>query len=202
MIIEETSAEWGAVSEAKTPIDMEFVARNPQDLQPVTVASVGYNITMNGIGVGTGEVEQNTVIAGGQTKTIPLTTVIDNDKLDQWWVSHLERNQVTEFKIEFYVKIELQNGRSLRIPMNRLSYTDTIETDILGSKPAPDEYTEDSESGSSESDPAGTGGDTTAGTATPSSSTGETETPTGTDGSGGGTATPTPTATPTDGGLL
>jgi LEA14-like dessication related protein len=201
LIIEETSAEWGSVNEARTPIDVEFEARNPQDIQPVTIVAVGYDITMNGIAVGSGVVEQNRVIAGGQTKTIPLTTAIDNAKLDEWWVSHLERNQVTEFKIEFYITIELQNGRSLRIPMKKLAYTDTIETDILGSKPAPDEYTDDAGSGS-DSGSSGDDGDTGEGTKTPDSSTSETETPDQTGGSGDGTATSTPTATPEDDGLL
>lgn len=140
--INETSGWWGDVSQSETPINMEFKAHNPQTLQPVTITTIGYNITMNDLQVGSGEVEQNRVIRGGQTKTIPLTTVIDNQRLDEWWVSHLERNQVTEFKIEFSANVELQDGTTDTVPMDAISFTETIETDILGSKPTPDEYVE------------------------------------------------------------
>jgi len=213
LIIEETSAEWGSVSEARTPIEMDFVARNPQDLQPVTVTTVGYDITMNGIQVGSGEVERNRVLAPGQTKTIPLTTVIDNSMLDEWWVTHLQRNQITEFKIEFYVEVEIEGAGTFTVPMDALTYTDTIETDILGSKPAPDAYQDDSTATGGTPTTTAAGQTTTEPTVAPPGTLTAPEAPTSTDAPDDRTPTPssdatdgpdddTPTPTPAEDGLL
>ncbi|PSP37258.1 hypothetical protein BRC71_09740 [Halobacteriales archaeon QH_7_65_31] len=183
LYVNATRAEWGAVTDAETPIAMEFDAYNPQT-QPYTLTSVGYNVTMNGIPVGEGVTERPYVIESGTVETIQTTPTIDNSRLDDWWVSHLDNDQTTTLRIDFYARIELATGNSIRVPLDALTYERTIETDIFGGE----------ESGENE-----TSGTPTPGT-TPSEPDDETPTPTAT--AGGDTATPTPTATPTDDGLL
>ena len=63
-------------------------------------------------------------------------TVIDNRTLDEWWVAQLERNQVTDRRIEFYARVELPTGETVRIPLDTLTDTKCIETDVFGTKPA------------------------------------------------------------------
>lgn len=133
LYINETRAEWGDVSDAKTPIDMQFTVYNPQ-LQPYTVTEVGYEITMNGVPVGQGATDQPYLIEQRSTEEIRTTPTIDNDRLDDWWVTHLRNDQVTELRIDFYAKAELPTGHEIRIPLNRLAYEKTIETDIFGNK--------------------------------------------------------------------
>jgi len=184
LYVNATRAEWGTVTDAETPIAMEFDAYNPQP-QPYTLTSVGYNITMNGIPVGDGVTERPYVIESGTVETIQTTPTIDNSRLDDWWVSHLNNDQTTTLRIDFYARVELSTGNSIRVPLDALTYERTIETDIFGAKASGEDETTTETSGE--------------GTTT-SESDGETPTPTAT--AGGDTATPTPTETPTDDGLL
>lgn len=175
LYINRTGAAWGEVMSEETPIDMELVVYNPR-ATPYTITEVGYNITMNQVSVGGGASRESYVIQGGTTETIRTQTVIRNKRLDEWWVSHLERNQVTRLRIDFWARIELPTGTAVRVPLDELTYETEIETDIFGTKNA-------------------TGGD-----ATPTSTaTGEAADSAGADRSDGTETTPTasPTSTPT-----
>ena len=206
LYINETSAQWGSVSEEQTPIQMTFGVYNPKTT-PYTITALGYDITMNGVPVGGGEIEKGATIPGKASRTIDAVTVIRNEELDTWWATHLQRNQVTDLKIEFYAKVDLGTGQPVRVPLDALTYTETMETDIFGNK------NETGGAAAGTATPMGDGGsgggDGTAGATTDaddgSSTTDDgatlpTSTATESGGSGGDTATPT--ATETDGGLL
>jgi LEA14-like dessication related protein len=198
LYINSTDAEWGEVDRRATPIPMEFVVYNPQ-LEPYTITEVGYDISMNGVPMGQGTTDETYVIPGGTTETIRTTPTIDNRNLDEWWVSHLENDQRTTLRIDFYARVELPTGNEIRVPLDRLTYTQEFETDIFGTRNGTD---------------TGDGTATPAGTSTPT----PTPTPTPTDDGllddGTSTATDdgvvddtpvpgaTPTGTATDDGLL
>jgi LEA14-like dessication related protein len=198
LYINSTDAEWGEVDRRATPIPMEFVVYNPQ-LEPYTITEVGYDISMNGVPMGQGTTDETYVIPGGSTETIRTTPTIDNRNLDEWWVSHLENDQRTTLRIDFYARVELPTGNEIRVPLDRLTYTQEFETDIFGTRNGTD---------------TGDGTATPAGTSTPT----PTPTPTPTDDGllddGTSTATDdgvvddtpvpgaTPTGTATDDGLL
>ena len=190
MYLNSTSGSWGNVSSERTEIDMKFVVYNPKSY-PITISTIGYNISMNGVDVGSGQTAQTYTIPPGETETIEATTTIRNGNLDEWWVSHLQRNQVTELRISMYMEFDLSAGptqlTNVRIPLEDL--TRTVETDIFGNKDGTGSESGDADDGLV----GGSDGDSTeTETETP------TETPTETD-----TATETPTSTPTDdGGLL
>ena len=179
LFINRTGAQWGPVTEDETPIDMEFDVHNPQ-LEPYVVTEVGYEITMNEVRVGEGATEETYVIPGGGTETLDTRAVIRNQQLDDWWVTHLQNDQVTDLKIEFYARIELPTGNEIRVPLDELTYEETIETDIFDTK---NDSREDGETTPTPD----SADDTSGGTATP------TETP-----DDGETETPTPTPTETD----
>jgi LEA14-like dessication related protein len=213
LYVNETSANWGSVSAAETPIDIRFQTYNPKAV-PYAVTEIGYDITMNDVQVGNGASERTYTIPPQSTETIETTTAIENPALDEWWVSHLERNQVTDLRIDFYARIELPGGGTVRVPLDALTYEKEIETDIFGTKPE----TAGGDSGAATPTP----------TATPTASGGDgddglfgDETPASTDSTADGSALPddetptvvptetptpagesTPTQTPTDDGLL
>ena len=188
LYVNRTAADWGRATERRTPIDMEFVVFNPH-LEPYVVTELGYEITMNDVRVGEGRSRDTYVIPGGGTETLEATTSIRNDRLDEWWVTHLRNDQVTDLRIDFYALVELPTGNTVRVPLEELTYEETIETDVFGTKNA-----------------TGTGGDRTP-TPEADATPGPTATPTdgnegddgGDDGDGGVPGTPTPTPTPTDG---
>jgi LEA14-like dessication related protein len=183
LVIRETSAEWGAVSASSTPIDMEFVVYNP-NAYAVPVSELSYRATMNGVEMGNGTTEGQGVIPPGGTRTIEATTTLNNQHIDEWWVTHLENDQETRVRIDFSARFELPTG-TVEVPLDPLTYTRTIETDIFDNR-----ADDGSENGTA--------------TPTPEGTTTPTPTPTpGDDGllgdDDGGEGTTTPTPTPEDG---
>jgi LEA14-like dessication related protein len=175
LYVNETSAQWGEVNESRTPLALDFRVYNPKSY-PVGVSEIGYEITMNDVAVGEGTTEQGYTVGPKSAETVETTTLIDNTKLDEWWVSHLERDQVTDLRIDFYARLEVTGGETIRVPLRSLTYTETIETDIFGNDAggsddagdgSTDEGGDDSTTSSAE-----TPGDSTAeGTATDSQTT-------------------------------
>jgi LEA14-like dessication related protein len=208
LYVNRTTAAWGDVTRERTPIDTSFLVYNPKAV-PYAITEIGYTITMNDITVGEGSSDREYVIESRTTENVSTTTAIRNERLDEWWVSHLRHDQVTELRIDFYAKLELPGGTEIRVPLDALTYERTVETDIFGN-----EDTDDGTAGSGD----GAEGGTPAPTNTPSSTTGTsaaTVTATSTPSSTvpGSTSTPapghtpgpsaSPTPTPTDdGGLL
>ncbi|MCU4799858.1 LEA type 2 family protein [Halobacteria archaeon HArc-gm2] len=148
LYLNETEGEWGEVTEEETPIVMAFTLYNPKDY-PISASAIGYDVTMNDLAVGEGSTDSAVTIPPGETRTIEATTVIDNGLLDEWWVSHLERNQVTDLEIQFYARFDLSaaGAGDIRVPLD--SVTHEIETDMFGNK---DEYPTGSAENASASD--------------------------------------------------
>jgi len=204
LVIRETSARWGQVNASTTAIDMRFVVYNPNPYA-IPVTELSYRTTMNGIEMGSGTTEGQGVIPPGETRTVEATTTLNNQRIDEWWVSHLQSDQTTDLRIDFSARFELPTGTA-EIPLDPLTYTRTVETDIFDNK-ADDGSSDGSKSESGTETPTSTptddglldGGDETP-TPTPTS----TPTPTDDDSllDGGdetptSTPTPTPTSTPT-----
>ncbi|MDS0276490.1 LEA type 2 family protein [Halomicroarcula sp. S1AR25-4] len=134
LYINETRGSWDRanLTESETPMDLAFTVYNPKPY-PYTVSKIGYEISMNDVTVGEGETERGYTIGPGQTETIEADTAIQNGNLDRWWVTHLERNQVTDLSIDFYLVLE-GGGEQFRIDLDAIDYETTIETDIFGNK--------------------------------------------------------------------
>ncbi|MGQ4555872.1 LEA type 2 family protein [Halobellus sp. GM3] len=207
LYVNETRAEWGEVTESRTPMELTFVVYNPKPY-PIAVSELGYDVTMNEVAVGEGATDSEHVVPPKSTETIEATVDIRNQHIDEWWVTHLERNQVTDLRIDFSARLDL-GETAVRVPLDPLTYETTVETDIFGTKP-----TDASENGS-ESDATGTAdGDRTAtseGADRETTATSETSTDGSTEStSSAPTATQTPVATDedtqttqtTDGGLI
>jgi len=136
LYINSTRGSWDRanLTRQRTPLDLDFTVYNPKWV-PYTVSKIGYNITMDGVPVGAGVSDRGYVIEPETTETIRANTVIRNQHLDEWWVSHLERNQVTDLSIDFYLVVDVQ-GEQFRVDLDSIDYEKRIETDIFGNKPA------------------------------------------------------------------
>ena len=136
LYVNRTAAQWGEATEQETPINMEFQLYNPQTL-PFTVTELGYEITMNGVLVGEGATDDIAAIPPGATETVRTEARIINGNLDDWWVTHLQNDQVTGLRIEFYAVVSSDElSQDVRVPLDKLTYEKTIETDIFGNKDA------------------------------------------------------------------
>lgn len=134
LYINETRGSWDQsnLTGAETPIDIEFDVHNPKSY-PYTVTEIGYTAEMNDVTVGTGATESAIIIEPSATETVGVDTVIQNENLDEWWVSHLRNNQVTDLYIDFYVVVEAA-GEEFRLDLEAIDYENTIETDIFDNK--------------------------------------------------------------------
>ena len=216
LYINETRGAWDRdnLTRSETPLNLAFDVYNPKPY-PYTITKVGYTIRMNDVTVGEGETDRGYVLDAGEETTLEANTAIQNENLDRWWVTHLERNQRTDLYVDFYLVVE-GGGEQFRVDLDSIDYQQEIETDIFGNKA---QYS----TGNGTADGADEGaGSSTAeeSTATPTATPTETRTDDGlldggntaTDDSlldGGATATETDAATPTptetdtdDGGLL
>jgi len=189
LYINETRGSWdrAATNRSETPIEMTFDVYNPKSV-PYTVTRIGYRTYMNDVRVGSGETDSGALIMPGERETIGVRNVIRNQRLDRWWVTHLQRNQNTTMYIDFYFIVE-GGGKQFRVDLDAIDYETAIETDIFGNKA---QYPTGGETESSGDPTTGgsAGGDATGSDdgSTDGGSTGETETPSG--------------ATPTDDGEL
>lgn len=129
-VTNETSANWGSVTRGRTPIRMRMRVYNPKQV-PYTISEIGYEMTMNGVSVGEGTTQRPCTIPAKSEKAVRIPTLIRNQQLDEWWVSHLENDQVTDLKRRFYAKVELPTGDTIRVPLHQLTYEKQIETRIF-----------------------------------------------------------------------
>lgn len=130
LVVDRTSATWDNVTDETTPLSTEIVVSNPTSI-PYAISRIDYEITMNDVTVGNGTTARGYTVPADGEETIRGDVAIDNSNLDEWWVSHLERNQRTELRVAFTAVVELPNGETLRLPLDELGYTTEIETDVL-----------------------------------------------------------------------
>jgi LEA14-like dessication related protein len=198
LYVNETAAHWGTVTRETTTMEASFTVYNPNPY-PVALTELGYTTTMNDVTVGSGESEREYVISPHSSRTIETTTRIDNDRLDEWWVTHLERNQRTDLRISFSATFDTAAG-TVAVPLDPLAYTTTIETDIFGTKSetAPGNATTSAPGSSTARDSTQTDSTpaTTASAGDPSTHASATTTDGGILGGASSDAAPTPTPTP------
>ncbi|MFC7199853.1 LEA type 2 family protein [Halospeciosus flavus] len=193
LYVNRTDARWGDVTQSKTPIEMTFVMYNPKSY-PITVSKFGYNITMNDVAMGSGTSEELVTIPPHTAKAVQTTTVIQNQHLDEWWVSHLERDQRTHLTIDFYAVVDAGPAGSIRVPVRGLTYEHLVETHIF-------EETNATASGGNETTTTTTTTTTSDTTTTTTSTTSGTTTTTA-DTTTTTTSTTTTTTTTDSGGVL
>jgi LEA14-like dessication related protein len=183
-----TAGSWGQVDNETTEIDMAFDLYNPNP-SPVVISNLGYEIRMNDVIMGEGSTDKSVAIGPGQLETVYATTLLQNENLDDWWVTHLQNNQTTQLEVTFYAQVDLSSvgGGTKRVPLD--TFERTIETDMFGTKGG--------DGGGAEN---GTATETSTGTATGTDG-GATDTPTETP-TPSPTPTPTPSPTETDDGIL
>lgn len=131
LVVNSTDARWGNATVNRTVMHASATVTNPTPV-PLPVIDIGYEIYMNGIKVGQSTENQRTVIPPGGTRTIETEAVIDNNKLDEWWVTHLRRNETTRLRVDFFATVDVF-GQRIRTPLDFLSYTRTFHTDFFGS---------------------------------------------------------------------
>ncbi|MBO8182527.1 MAG: LEA type 2 family protein [Archaeoglobus sp.] len=105
--IKSINHEWGKITDKTTEIVTTVVAYNPNPV-PIPIKEIEAELYMNGIKMGEGKNAVAELKPREQTE-IKLSTVIENPKIPEWWVSHLKNGEKSEVvlrgKIVFDLKV-------------------------------------------------------------------------------------------------
>lgn len=84
-------------------------------LLPVYIPELSYDLSLNGISIGTGYSELNTTINPGETKEIPILQIIQKDNLNPAIESIINTEGIVDIGVSGTAYFELL-GRSIPIP--------------------------------------------------------------------------------------
>ena len=115
-----------------TEIRTDVTVRNPNPVGVPGVLDVGYTATLNGVTLAEGT-ESGVGFAPGTT-TVKTTAEMRNERIADWWVTHVNGGERSELDIAARVS---GPGVSRTIPAR----SSTVETDILGGFTADGERT-------------------------------------------------------------
>ncbi|MGC9307830.1 MAG: LEA type 2 family protein, partial [Thermoplasmatota archaeon] len=90
--IEGIGHEWGTVTHGTTEIYTEVQVKNPNPVGlPVKQMYCDFNV--NGIEMGESASETIGTLPANTTTTVSLLTTIDNGKLPDWWIHHVQHDE-------------------------------------------------------------------------------------------------------------
>jgi LEA14-like dessication related protein len=124
--VESIDNQFGGVNETETAIETDLVVNNPN---PIGIRlgslSVDYAVSMNGVEMATGQ--KDGVGIGTGNSTINLTTYLQNERIPEWWVTHINNGETTQMTVSATAKSGLIGQSASFQPAS-----ETIKTNILG----------------------------------------------------------------------
>lgn len=154
-ILQEGWATWGEVDQETTEVDFHFLIHNPSEelCMPAEPDNVGVSVDMNDVELFQAQAEDTSlqnpgefssgddavcaraldrpVLAPQETREVVYTVEMDNDKIDEWFTSHVEQTEQTEVRAELQFVFSY-NGTTFRLPEDSpAGYTCRFQTDIL-----------------------------------------------------------------------
>ncbi|MFP4627801.1 MAG: LEA type 2 family protein [Halobacteriales archaeon] len=120
--VRDTAARWGPVTREQTALLLDVSVHNPNDYPIPTPAFVG-DLTFNEVAVGewaADEVEltngsRDATIGPGETEALTFSVTIDNDRLGEWFPTHVDRDERTSVRLAGQLAFEL-NGHVVTVP--------------------------------------------------------------------------------------
>ena len=128
MTIRSIESHWGNVNDRWTEIITIADIYNPNPY-PIPVISFDYTIKMNGITVGNGSEDLNAVIPPKSEAKLTLITKIMNDKLKDWWITHIKNGERSTVVLEIKPKIKFA-GKEISFTLAKRTFE--IRTSFLG----------------------------------------------------------------------
>ena len=123
--IRSISYEWGEITQSTTEILTKIVVYNPNPV-PLPLKDVLTEVYMNDIKMGQGSALQAEIKPNSES-TIVISTKIENDKIPEWWVSHIKNGKKSIIKIIGYLVFDLKI-MEFKFPIEQ---SRDIETDLL-----------------------------------------------------------------------
>lgn len=129
LALKSVSANWGNTSKETTELIIDIIVHNSLPIT-VPIPKINYKIEINNITIGNGTIKDSIMLKANNYSTINLATKINNYKLDNWFISHLQNDEHSILEIAINAEIEYEE--IIYLIDDFLIYTHEFDTDILG----------------------------------------------------------------------
>lgn len=138
--IQNAQVTWGRVTEERTTARLHYTVRNAGDVPlPAAPEDVNLRIEMNDVSMVTTGDAGPTVRRGdgdklrpGENRTVVLSVVLDNSKIDEWFVRHVRRGERTDVSIGLQLVYGLPGSNTtVHIPRNPATHDCEFRTAIF-----------------------------------------------------------------------
>jgi LEA14-like dessication related protein len=129
LVVTGVSSEWGRATADTAPIQTRTAVRN-ELATPVTVESIQYTVTTNGVTLADRRTRVGQVIDPQSSDTVKARLVLDNSRMDRWWVRHVRNGEQSTFDVDVTATVSVPGQRE-RVALDSLGQESTIETDVL-----------------------------------------------------------------------
>ena len=136
-------ATWGSVNRSTTVMLFHVRLYNPGQRIPMPAAPDGLalGIEMNDVSIidvrgdafGVRSVDRDALLAPGETREIVYVATMDNDRVDDWFRSHVERGERSTIEVRTSLAFESpRTGTTIRVPGDGpVTYTCEFQTAML-----------------------------------------------------------------------
>ncbi|MFW5935829.1 MAG: LEA type 2 family protein, partial [Candidatus Hadarchaeota archaeon] len=126
--IESAESQWGEVNHDYTQVVTTVKVQNDYPVD-ISIEEVNYVVEMNGIRLAEDTSDVTRVIEANSEAELSLTTKMMNDKLEEWWVTHIENNESSTLNTTVQAVVEAEDQR---FELNLLEQRSQFTTSLLG----------------------------------------------------------------------
>ncbi|MFC7139051.1 LEA type 2 family protein [Halosimplex aquaticum] len=130
MVVRPESVRWGQATPETAPIDVNATLENEQPA-PVTVTEIRYRVALNDVVLANRTAPGTHTVPPGESESIGFTMALDNQRMDEWWVTHVRRGESSNLTVAVTATVETQAGTET-VRLDSLSQNSTVTTDVLG----------------------------------------------------------------------
>ncbi|MFB6205497.1 MAG: LEA type 2 family protein [Haloglomus sp.] len=131
LTILDVDAEWGESDPQAAPMLVTVQVRNDSPTSAVTIERLDYVVRLNDVIVADNASTRSYTVGPGQTRDITYTVYLDNQKMDEWWPTHIRNDEVTRLTSNTTAVVETPGGTE-RASFDIFGNGTTIETNFLG----------------------------------------------------------------------
>lgn len=126
--IESAESQWGEVNHDYTQVVTTVKVQNDYPVD-ISIEEINYVVEMNGIRLAEDTSDVTRVIEANSEAELSLTTKMMNDKLEEWWVTHIENNESSTLNTTVQAVVEAEDQR---FELNLLEQRSQFTTSLLG----------------------------------------------------------------------
>ena len=137
-LVKSVSAQWGAVTEASTEVNLSAVVRNDNPY-PLSVPGIAYHVDISGLALASGEAPLGLTVAPGAEAEVNTTVTLDTGRMGEWFASHIRNGERSTFSFKVSLVLDLPPEVAGQVGQERVLVpvwegTQTFETSILGGR--------------------------------------------------------------------